>query len=78
MINGKAINPFRVKKGVTQGDPLSSFLFVLDMEYLTRVLKTLHTSLTFHYHPKCKKQQIIQIRFVDDLFLFYMGDVKFV
>ncbi|XP_060203010.1 uncharacterized protein LOC132631449 [Lycium barbarum] len=41
LINGDPTTPFKAKKGLQQGDPLSLFLFVLFIEYLSRSLKTL-------------------------------------
>lgn len=51
VINGKPTTPFDAKRGVRQGDPLSPYLFVLAMEYLTRILKTLKDRPDFNYHP---------------------------
>ncbi|XP_075078507.1 secreted RxLR effector protein 78-like [Nicotiana tabacum] len=50
MINGALT--LKARKGLRQGDPMSSFLFVLAMEYLTRSLKTLNQIPDFNYHPK--------------------------
>ena len=34
LINGTPCMPFSAKKGLRQGDPLSLFLFAINMEYL--------------------------------------------
>nr|XP_016500683.1 PREDICTED: uncharacterized protein LOC107819114 [Nicotiana tabacum] len=46
VINGKSSAPFTAKRGVRQGDPLSPFLFVIAMDYLSRLLKTLKDNIT--------------------------------
>lgn len=53
---------------------MSPLLFVLAMEYLTRVLTTIKDHPDLNYHPRCKKLNIIQLSFADDLLLFCRGD----
>lgn len=61
------------KKAVIQGYHLSLYMFVLAMEYLIRLLKSLRTNNKFKFHPRCHKQQIIQLNFVDDFLLISRG-----
>ncbi|XP_019257754.1 PREDICTED: uncharacterized protein LOC109235968 [Nicotiana attenuata] len=75
IINSQPKAPFPAKKGLIQGDQLSLYLFVLAMEYLTRLLiKTLKRNPNFNYHPKCATMNIVQLSFADDLLLFCRGD----
>nr|XP_009780216.1 PREDICTED: uncharacterized protein LOC104229297 [Nicotiana sylvestris] len=55
LINGKPSIPFEARESLRQGDPLSHFLFVLEMEYLSRSLKTLKANKQFKFHPRCAK-----------------------
>lgn len=74
-LNGTPLPPFKARKGVRERDPMSSFLFVIVIEYLNRLLKSLSQMNGFKHHPRCAKLGIIQISFVDDLLLFSKGDI---
>lgn len=74
LVNGGLTKSFDARKGLRQGDPMSPYLFVLAMEYLTRSLKKLHINPDFNFHPKCSKLQIIHICFADDLLLCCRAD----
>ncbi|XP_070015206.1 uncharacterized protein [Nicotiana sylvestris] len=75
VVNGKPTRPFDARRGVRQGGSLSPYLFVIAMEYLTRILKTLKEKPDFNYHLRCEKLHIVQLSFADDLLMFYRGDV---
>ncbi|GFY81203.1 hypothetical protein Acr_01g0010120 [Actinidia rufa] len=74
-INGTLHGFFKGHQGIRQGDPISPFLFVLCLEYLSRSLKQLRDSRDFNFHPKCQGLNITHLAFADDLILFSRGDV---
>lgn len=76
MINGKPTTPFQARKGLRQGDPLSSFIFALGMEYLSRSLDSLDKQSKFGYHPRCKKVKLTHLMFAYDVLLFCRVDAK--
>lgn len=75
LLNGSIHGHFRSGRGLRQGDPLSPYLFVICMEYLSRDLKRLDRSITFQYHPSCNPIKLVHLAFADDLMLFARGDI---
>ncbi|XP_062112794.1 uncharacterized protein LOC133823954 [Humulus lupulus] len=73
LMNGRVQGNFLGRKGLRQGDPISPFLFVLVMEYFTRLLIQATQNKDFRYHPSCKKLKLVSLCFADDLVLFCKG-----
>ncbi|XP_062086176.1 uncharacterized protein LOC133792286 [Humulus lupulus] len=70
IMNGRLQGDFQGVKGLHQGDPISPLLFVLVMEYLSRLLQFGAMQPTFWFHPMCKSLKIINLCFADDLVIF--------
>lgn len=74
-INGELHGYFKGKRGLRQGDPISPFLFVICMEYLSRLLLKASRDPSFQFHPKCAKVGITHLAFADDIMLFGSGEL---
>ena len=70
ILNGNPLESFKAKCGVRQGDPISLLLFVIGMEYLSRILKVAGDAEDFNFHPRCSKLKLNHLIFADDLMLF--------
>ena len=77
-INGNLYYFFPKKCGVRQGDPLSPYLFLICMEYFSRMLGMATQQQAFHFHPKCAPHHICHLVFADDGLLLCRGDCSFV
>lgn len=73
-INGGIFGFFCGKKGFRQGDPLSPLIFVICMEYLSRIMRYVGRQPSFGYHPRCEHMNITHLCFADDLMLFCKWD----
>ncbi|XP_062093858.1 uncharacterized protein LOC133799886 [Humulus lupulus] len=73
LMNGKVQGEFRGWKGLRQEDPISPLLFVLAMEYCTRLFQQASMNKGYRFHPKCKHLKIVNLCFADDLVIFCKG-----
>lgn len=76
-VNGEGQGYFEGRRGLRQGDSMSPLLFVLVMEYLTRVLHRMNVQLEFQFHPMCKATKLTHLIFADDLMLFLQRGSNF-
>lgn len=49
---------FASKRGLRKGDPVSTLLFEISMEYLSRILKNLEVLEGFSYDPRCMAMKL--------------------
>ena len=69
-INGQIAGKFSGGRGLKQGDPLSPLLFVITMEYLSRLLHKTNLTKGFKFHPHCKALKLTHLMFANDLIIF--------
>ena len=79
-VNGEIVGFFSSTRGLRQGDPISSYQFVLVMEALSmliqkRVEESSQEGHIFEYHWRCKKTKTTHLCFADDLMIFCGGSI---
>ena len=71
--NGELVGFFPGEKGLRQGDPISSSLFVLAMDILSKSLDRAARNSLFGIHPRCSYPLITHLCFADDMLIFFDG-----
>ena len=71
LLNGSPLQPFKIEKGLRQGDPLSPYLFILVSEALVYILKKAHDMNLIQADSIGKaKVSLKHLQFADDTFIF--------
>lgn len=60
-INYGIFGLFKGERGLRQGDPISPFLFVVCMEYLSRSLDYASLHNNFNFYPKCERLKFLTL-----------------
>ena len=72
-INGEFAGFFKGKKGLSQGDSMSPYLFIMIMEALSKVLKNAVENGKIRLHPNCEDPRVTHLLFADYLLVFSDG-----
>ncbi|XP_050217541.1 uncharacterized protein LOC126668378 [Mercurialis annua] len=75
MVNGESVGFFPGKKGLRQGDPISPLIFILCMEFFSRIMQnSTKEGSGYTYHKGCNRIKLTHLAFADDLLIFSNGD----
>ncbi|KAF7840012.1 reverse transcriptase [Senna tora] len=73
LINGTLSNSFKPTRGIRQGDPLSPFIFICCMQYLSSLIDAQVRNKSW-FAPKIRNTPISHLLFADDVLFFARVD----
>lgn len=77
MINGRQRGYIQATRGIREGDPLSPFLFVLAMYYLSSLNEDAQQrGLIIGFMTRNNSAHISHLLFIDDILLFSVNDIS--
>lgn len=74
-VNGSLVGFLRSSRGLSQGDPLSPFLFIIVFEVLSKMLRRAEQSFMSGFLVGNDECRISHLQFVDDTMIFCDADV---
>lgn len=74
--NGTVNGYFKGQRGLIQGDPLSSYMLVIAMNWLSHMLNKAAEEKNMGFHSKSKKIKLTHLNFADDLLIFKDGSLE--
>ena len=78
LVNGAPSKPFKMERGIRQGDLLSPFLFVLMAEVLNKMLiKAVQSGLCKGIEVGCRNIYINHLQFAEDTLIFSRADITY-
>ena len=77
LVNGSPTPPFKLHRGLRQGDPLSPFLFVLIVEALDKIINKATSMGTWNGVDICKNGfKLTHLQFADDTLMFCEANME--
>lgn len=75
-INGEAYCSIKRKSGLRQHDHLSPLLFVIFLEYFSRIKKQIAKQKEFEFYTKCKSLKLNHLYYADDMLIFSKREIN--
>ena len=77
LVNEKQVGPVTPKKGLGQGDPLSTYLFIICAEGLSALIRKVVATSSMHGVKVCRgAPNVSHLLFAGDYFLFFRAYVE--